>query len=76
LKYWLNIDTPTKSFLHIEGCRFEVNKKTTPLKGIEELKKDGGWLSFSSISEAKKYFEQKYPNKPLFIHSCVDLRSE
>ncbi|PVX25379.1 MAG: hypothetical protein CW691_04785 [Candidatus Bathyarchaeum sp.] len=76
MKYWLNVDTPDKSLLHIEGCQYEVNKKETPNKGIEELKKHGGWLSFSSISEAKKYFEQKYPNKTLFIHSCVDLHSE
>ena len=76
LKYWLNVDIPTKSFLHSEGCRFEVGKKATPHKGIGELKRDGGWLSFSSILEAKKFFEQKYPNKTLFIHSCVDLHSE
>ena len=72
----MNVDIPTKSFLHVEGCRFEVNKKATLLKGIEEIKKDGGWFSFPSLSEAKKYFEQKYPNKTLFTHSCVDLRSE
>ncbi|MFZ7137857.1 MAG: hypothetical protein ACOWW1_05515 [archaeon] len=76
MRYWVNVDIPTKSFLHVEGCPFEVNKKETLLKGIAKLKKDGGWLSFPSISEAKNYFEQKHPNKTLFIHSCIDLHSE
>lgn len=76
MRYWVNVDIPTKSFLHVEGCRFEVNKKETLLKGIEEIKKDGGWISFPSLSEAEKFFKQKYPNKTLFIHSCIDLHSE
>jgi len=61
LRYWLNIDKPTKKcVLHIEGCTYEVEKEATPLKGIEEIKKHGGWLSFSSRQEALAYFKHKW----------------
>ena len=51
---WVNIDKPTKKItIHTnENCTYVVDKKETPYKGIEELKRDGGWISFNGEDEA------------------------
>ena len=53
---WVNIDKPTKKCtLHTDcNCQYVINMKETPLKGIESMKRDGGWYSFISITEAKR----------------------
>jgi hypothetical protein len=59
LKYWLNIDKPTQCVLHSEDCYYSKNKKETLLKGIGELKVDGGWLSFTSAKDARTFFSKE-----------------
>ena len=67
-KYWVNVDKPTKKCtIHAEGCQFERGKYETPLKGIGELRKDGGWLSFSSLEEAEGYCNQAWKQKGYVI---------
>ena len=41
---WVNIDKPTKKCtIHTnDRCQYVINKKETSLKGIENLKTDGG----------------------------------
>ena len=54
---WVNEDRPTrKDVIHIEGCKYEVGKRETPNKGINERRKDGGWYSFASEVEALQKF--------------------
>ena len=54
---WMNVDKPTKKCtIHTDpGCQYVLNKRETPLKGVEELKSDGGWLSFASQGDADEY---------------------
>ncbi len=55
--YWLNVDFPTNiSKLHMEGCRY-CNPRASLAKGLEGLGRDGGWLRFNSVEEAKKYHD-------------------
>ena len=60
MKFWVNVDKPTKRcVIHREECRYEQAKSGTPLKGINELKRDGGWIPFNSIGEAQNYYERE-----------------
>jgi hypothetical protein len=64
LRYWLNIDKPTKKcVLHTEECTYVVEKEATPKKGVGEITKDGGWLSFSSRQETSAYFKHKWASR-------------
>jgi hypothetical protein len=71
LKYWVNIDKPTKCYLHTDSCN-KVLREATPLKGIDEEKADGGWFSFNSRQEAEDYFKKRFPDKDLFAHYCIE----
>jgi hypothetical protein len=64
LEYWLNVDKPTKKCaLHVKGCVFEVEKQESKGKGIGKIKKDGGWLVFSSSEKARDYFQQNWASR-------------
>jgi len=57
--FWLNIDYPTGLWkLHVESCRF-CDPSETVNKGVDDIKEHGGWISFSSMNEAKTYFKEK-----------------
>ena len=51
---WVNIDKPTKKItIHTnENCTYVIDKKETPCKVIEKLKRDGGRISFNGEDEA------------------------
>ncbi len=72
--YWINVDYPwNRCTLHRRGCRYEQAKRETPYKGIEHLKRDGGWLSFSSTRDADDYFHRLMQRKPrLTMIECAD----
>lgn len=72
--YWMNVDKPTKrSVLHHAGCRHEHAKQETPHKGIGQLKRDGGWLSFPSRQDADQYFYRELrPKGFASIIECAD----
>lgn len=54
--FWVNVDKPTKKcVIHKEGCKYEQNKVETLFKGINELKRDGGWFCFVSMEETQDY---------------------
>ena len=64
MTFWVNVDKPTKScVVHREGCRYEQDKSETPLKGINELKRDGGWLFFASLEEAEDYGRREWETR-------------
>jgi len=55
--YWLNVDFPTNiSKLHEEECRY-CKPKDSLAKGRGRVGRDGGWLQFNSVREAKKYHD-------------------
>lgn len=69
---WVNVDRPTaKEMLHAEHCRYVRDKHETELKGIGELKRDGGWLPFESLDEARK----AYPSAQLAEDGCWEPAS-
>jgi hypothetical protein len=47
-------------------------REATPFKGINEEKRDGGWYSFNSKKEANDFLENRFPNKSLFAHYCIE----
>ena len=54
---WVNVDKPTKKLtIHTDpSCEYVLNKRETNCKGIEEMKRDGGWVSFDNLEKAKYY---------------------
>ncbi len=72
--YWMNVDHPwNRCTLHRSGCRHEQAKRETSYKGIEYLKRDGGWLSFPSDRDAEDYFRRLRQQKPrLTMIECSD----
>jgi hypothetical protein len=54
---WVNIDKPTKKCtIHSNmRCQYVLRRSETPLKGIGEIKRDGGWLPFETMIEAENY---------------------
>ena len=60
--YWLNVDFPTNiSKLHKEGCR-HCKPRASLAKELGSLGRDGGWLRFGSVEEAKKYHDNELEN--------------
>jgi hypothetical protein len=57
-RFWLNVDFPTGlAKLHRSSCRH-----CTPGQGlykeVNKIGKNGGWFSFSTPEEAKKYYNE------------------
>lgn len=64
--YWLNVDFPTGScVLHKTGCVYETEKRETPLKGMGEYKRDGGWISFESVATAEAEYRRDLARRGL-----------
>lgn len=60
MSYWVNIDKPRKFYrLHLESCPFCTSSET-PYKGVNEMKRDGGWFQFESKAEARKNYTENY----------------
>lgn len=59
---WLNIDIPLKRCT-VHGdpkCPYVQNMVETRYKGIDRLKRDGGWLRFGHIREAREFHLARY----------------
>lgn len=67
---WINIDIPIKGCtLHTNlHCNYVENKKESLYKGIETLRRDGGWLMFENPKEAYRFCHDQYPNYKLVDH--------
>ncbi len=57
--FWLDVDSTTKTATLHRGECIHIVPKATNLKGVNELKEDGGWFSFNSIGEAMRFFKVK-----------------
>lgn len=64
IRVWVNVDIPTqKCTLHTNpSCTYVIRKKETPYKGVEQIKRDGGWLAFPTVSAARNHCETHYNN--------------
>lgn len=71
-KIWVNINRPTKKCtLHTNlSCPYVLAIKETNRKGIEDLKRDGGWKSFSGYIEAMDYCKEWKENKDFSVTTC------
>jgi acyl-coenzyme A thioesterase PaaI-like protein len=65
---WMNVDKPTRNCTLHSNCTYLRNKKETQLKGVGELKRDGGWLSFKNRNEALKFYKGEYSEFLLIDH--------
>ena len=62
MSYWANIDVPTKSYkIHKVTCRY-CQPVETPLKGVNFLKIDGGWIKFDDKKEVKQHWKKNHRN--------------
>ena len=60
--YWVNVDLPTKRFvLHNPDCAYVDKKVETDYKGLLQIKRDGGWLSFETSAAAEQYRRENHP---------------
>ena len=68
---WINIDKPLKTCTYHseDSCRHVMDKGETPHKGLDALKRDGGWIEFSSYLEARKFYSDHFPSFK-FINHC------
>ncbi len=59
---WINIDIPEKSCtVHSDpNCIYVVQKKESPFKGIETLRRDGGWLRFENMEDVTRFCLDQY----------------
>jgi len=56
MKYWLNVDKPTRfAKLHRETCVFCKPLHQT-FKGVNRLSYNGGWFEFNSKEEAYAFY--------------------
>ena len=60
--FWLNVDNSTNIWkLHIDSCIYGVPRET-PSKGINEMRKDGGWFEFETVHDAHVFFKNTKPD--------------
>jgi hypothetical protein len=58
--FWLNIDRRTGVWkLHMESCRF-CKPKESINKGLNLMKKDGGWLQVESVEAGFDRFNKEH----------------
>jgi hypothetical protein len=78
--FWMNIDIPTRNCrLHKDTCKWARGKYSTPLKGVGELRRDGGWLKFDTIASAQNFLEQNSKDaadmNSLSVSSASDIQA-
>jgi hypothetical protein len=58
---WLNVDFPDRlCTVHKSSCAYVLHEET-PLKGIRQMKDDGGWYDFTKVDEAESWSALNYP---------------
>ncbi len=69
---WVNVNRPTKKLtIHTNPkCEYVLGKRETNYKGLEEMKRDGGWVSFDSLEKAKYYCKGIEAEKEYGITTC------
>lgn len=71
---WLNVDFPFKTCtLHRQGCSRRPSKEPV-YKGFGTLKRDGGWLTFKSDSDALSYYQTTWQGQRYRLIRCSYCR--
>ena len=67
---WINVDIPIKQIVYHanDECSSVSGREETQYRGVGEIKRDGGWLQFSDLSEVIKYHKEKYPDFAFLQH--------
>ena len=69
--FWLNIDKGTGVWkLHKETCQHCIPHGTA-LKGVNNMKSDGGWFQIKSYQSAYKFFQSDHAHKE-YWQPCKD----
>lgn len=64
--FWLNVNYITGIWkLHESSCRY-CKPVENMFKGVNEIKKNGGWINFESASKALAYFEKNSKNDSIW----------
>jgi hypothetical protein len=67
--FWLTVDFPTsKATLHVDACSYAQGIRATELKGIGQLKRDGGWMPAESRRQAEDYLHSL--NRVITVTEC------
>jgi hypothetical protein len=57
--FWLDIDLKAQTAtLHRADC-IHIKPEATANKGVNEMRADGGWYSFSSVGEAMRFHKKQ-----------------
>jgi hypothetical protein len=61
--FWLNADKITGAWkLHKDSYRF-CNPVESKLKGVNQMKKNGGWFKFESYPSAYTFFQKEHEQR-------------
>ena len=67
--FWLEVDLKTQTAtLHRDDC-IHIKPEATDRKGVNTMKADGGWLSFSSVGEAMRFHKTQRLNGE--VQACL-----
>lgn len=61
---WVNVHIPDKLCTAHKSTCGHVLQEETSLKGIREMRGDGGWYDFSLMDEASTWSKTNYPEYP------------
>jgi len=72
--FWLDVDKPTKTAtVHRDECVHAVPGGGEQ-KGVNEMRRDGGWFSFDSVGEAMRFHkEQQLTGRVIMCSHCEPL---
>lgn len=57
--FWLDVDLPAgKATLHRGEC-VHIQPEANDVKGVNEMRAEGGWFSFESAGEAMRFYKTK-----------------
>ncbi len=71
---WVNVDKPTNCCtIHLDSCRHVAEKRETEFKGIQDMKRDGGWSELSTLREAREFAQRSLGDTPdATVKDCAD----
>jgi hypothetical protein len=67
---WIHVDIPTRqiTYHYKDDCSYVEKMQETELKGVGEIRAEGGWLQFTDLSEVIEYYNTAYPDFAIFQH--------
>jgi hypothetical protein len=67
---WVNVDRPTRRCtLHTNlDCVYVARKQETLYKGLEKMRRDGGWFSFPTLKDAERFCKTRFSDYSIIRH--------